>query len=246
MVEEDAPTPVLTGLNNPANVAVDSTSIYISDPGNNRVIKVPLAGGPTTTLAAGLNNPAGVAVDSTSIYISDSGNNQVIKVPLAGGTTTMLAAGLNNPAGVAVDSNNVYVSDSGHNLLIKVPLAGGATTNLCSTPLNNPTGVAVHGTSVYVSDSGNNQVVTVPVAGGIATMLLAPVNRPAGLAVDSSGNCYIIGNGQVLKLATGTTTPTTLVSGVNMTKVSATITLVSILNPAGVAVDSSGKLYVTA
>ena len=79
------PTPLVTGLNNPAGVAVDSTSLYISDSGNHRVIKVPTAGGATTTLVSGLNNPAGLAVDSTSLYISDSGNNRVIKVPVAGG-----------------------------------------------------------------------------------------------------------------------------------------------------------------
>jgi sugar lactone lactonase YvrE len=105
------PTPVVTGLNNPTHVAVDSAgNLYITDSGNNRVIKVPVAGGATTTLVSGLNNPASLAVDSTSLYITDSGNNRVIKVPVAGGATTTLASSLNNPASLAVDSTSLYIS----------------------------------------------------------------------------------------------------------------------------------------
>lgn len=46
MFEVAPPTPLVTGLNNPAGVAVDSTSLYISNSGNNRVIKVRWQGAP--------------------------------------------------------------------------------------------------------------------------------------------------------------------------------------------------------
>jgi len=130
---------LVTGLNSPAALAADSISLYISDSGNNRVIKVPTAGGAPITLVSGLNNPTGVAVDGANVYVSDSGNNRVLKVPLAGGTPSPLGLpNLNNPAGVAVDSGgNLYVSDSGNNRVIKAPVAGGTLSILLSS-LNKP------------------------------------------------------------------------------------------------------------
>ena len=63
--------------------------------------------------------------------------------------------------------------------------------------------------------------------------LFAGLNKPAGLAVDSSGNLYIAdtGNDQVLKLAAGAAAPTPLVTGLN--------------SPTDVVVDNAGNLYIT-
>ena len=67
-------------------MAVDSTSVYVTDVGNNRVLKVPVAGGPPLVLLTGLNKATGVAVDSGgNLYVTDAGGNRVLKVPVGGG-----------------------------------------------------------------------------------------------------------------------------------------------------------------
>ena len=75
-----------TGLNGPAEVAVDSTgALFVTDCRNNRVVK--LAAGSSTQSAlpfTGLNGPGGVAVDNSgNVYVIDAKNNQVLKLPTA-------------------------------------------------------------------------------------------------------------------------------------------------------------------
>ena len=100
------PTPVVTGLNNPAGVAVDSTSLYVSDSGNNRVLKVPVAGGAPIVLLTGLNKPTGVTVDSggkvqfknndtvTHHIMLDDGSGQTADIP-PGATSATISIGSN-------------------------------------------------------------------------------------------------------------------------------------------------------
>ena len=203
--------------------------------GNNRVLKVPVAGGAAITLVTGLNKPTGVAVDSgDNVYVADSGNNRLMKVPAASGVPTPLLIGLNKPTGVALGSGGgLYITDSGNNRVLKLAAAGGTPTPLL-TGLNNPTAVVVDNAgNLYIADSGNNQVLKLAAGTAIPTPLLTGLRKPADLAVDSAGNLYIIdaGNNQVLKLAAGATTPTPLLTGLN--------------NPTAVAVDNAGNLYIT-
>ncbi|BBZ68635.1 hypothetical protein MINS_40640 [Mycolicibacterium insubricum] len=76
-----------TGLNNPHGVAVDwQGSVYVTDSGNNRVVKLTM--NPTTHTGtqsilpfAGLNDPTGVAADDQgNLYVADTGNNRVLKL----------------------------------------------------------------------------------------------------------------------------------------------------------------------
>ena len=83
--------------------------------------------------------------------------------------------------------------------------------------------------------AGNNRVLKL--AAGSTTQTVLPftgLNHPAGVAVDTAGNLYVVdwGNNRVLKLAAGSTTQAVLpFTGLN--------------DPDGVAVDAAGNLYVT-
>jgi len=78
-----------TGLNSPHGVVVDpyvAGTVYVTDSGNNRVLK--LKTDPNTQVTTqsilpfvGLNNPRGVALDNQgNLYVVDSGNNRVLKL----------------------------------------------------------------------------------------------------------------------------------------------------------------------
>ena len=69
---------------NPMSIAVDGTSVYWTDYDlSGAVRKVPIDGGPPTTLASGLGFPSGIAVDAKGVYWTDydlSGDVRVLPV----------------------------------------------------------------------------------------------------------------------------------------------------------------------
>jgi hypothetical protein len=106
------------GAENVAFLALDSTSVYWTNPTLGEVLTVPIGGGAPTTLASGQNVPHGIAVDSTDVYWTSlgkgTGEGSVMKVPIGGGTPTALASGLTQPYGIAVNATTVvWTEDSG-------------------------------------------------------------------------------------------------------------------------------------
>jgi sugar lactone lactonase YvrE len=307
---------VITDIpNQPGATAVDSDgNVYVADTGNNLIGKVApdgtfsvvAGGGATSPLSATvatdalLNAPRGVAVDSAgNVYIADSGNNLVEKVApdgtfsvvAGGGATSPLSATvatdalLNAPRGVAVDSaGNVYIADSGNNLVEKVApdgtfsvvAGGGATSPLESglatqMQLSNPGGVAVDASgNLYIADTGNGLIEEVDavtgnlyVLAGGGTMtpqesqaattwedhfglgLSIQLNAPEGIAVDSSGIVYIAATGDnvVARLISGIFS-VVAGGGTNAPGVRGPGTSAALNGPQGVAVGSSGVVYI--
>jgi uncharacterized protein (TIGR03437 family) len=250
-------TPGFSGDNGPAigaqlgypqGVAVDSAgNLYIADAGNNRIRKVAnlsiatvagtgtlgFSGDAGLATKAQLNNPDGVAVDSAgNLYLADTFNNRIRKVSNAviatvAGNGTLGFSGDNGPAasaqlaypwGVAVDSvGNLYIADYGNNRVRKV--SGGAITT-----------VAGNGTLGFSGDNGP------------ATS--AQFYAPAGLAVDSLGNLYIAdyGNNRIRKVSGGLVT--TVAGGGASLGDNGPATSAQLNLPYGIAVDSTGNLYV--
>jgi hypothetical protein len=196
----------------PTAVAVDgSGNIYVADRDNHAIRKIS-AGNVVTTLAgngtAGFDNgtgtnatfnvPVGVAVDgSGNIYVADAYNNAIRKIS-AGGVVTTLAGngtpGFDNgtgtnatffwPMGVTVDgSGNVYVGDTKNNAVRKISPGGVVTT------------LAGNGTAGFDNGTGTN----------------ATFNLPKGVALDGSGNIYVVDmdNNAIRKLSSsGLSSPT--------------------------------------
>ena len=289
----------------PCGVAVDSSgNVYVADQYNYSIRKVTpsgvvstLAGNPAiqgssdgTGSAARFDQPFGVAVDSSgNVYVADSANHTIRKVTPAGGVTTLAGlagnAGSSNgtgstarfysPTGVAVDgSSNVYVADTNNHTIRKVTPAGGVTTlaglagNAGSSNgtgsaarFNNPTGVAVDGSgNVYVEDQGNQIIRKVTAAGVVTTLAgltgssgssdgtgtAARFNNPTGVAVDSSGNLYVAdtNNSTIRKVTSGGVVSTVAgMAGING-NTKGTGGTARFNFPMGVAVDSSGIIYV--
>ena len=221
-------------LNSPLSIAVDrSGNLYIGDSTNNRVRMV--SNGTITTVAgngtagykgdkgsattAQLNAPAGVAVDSSgNLYIADTGNNVIRKV--AGGTITTFAG--NNTAGFAGD--------------------GGAAA---SAELNSPSAVAVDAAgNVYIADAGND--VIREVSGGNISTIVSGLMHPQGLAVDASGNLYIADTDRraVGKFSGGVYTTIAGSGSGGFAGDDGPGTNAKLNDPTGIAVDSSGSIYI--
>lgn len=192
-------------------------------------------GGPATS--AQLYWPTGMAIDRIGdVYIADEGNNRVRKVSADGIISTVAgngtpgyagdggiatSASLHAPTGVALDnSGNIYIADSLNHCIRKV-----STEGLISTIAGNG--------SIGLSGDG-----------GLATS--AQLNTPSGVALDNSGNVYVAdqNNNRIRKINTSgiISTVAGISSGYAGDGYDATFALIN--GPYGIALDSSGNLYI--
>ncbi len=170
---------------------------------------------------------------------SSSGSNVKVST-IAGSGATGSADGIGtvasfyNPTGVAVDSSsNIYVADTYNNKIRKImPSTIGST---------NSTGAASTTAGFIVTTLAGSG--TAGSADGTGTA--ASFNFPFGIALDSSGNLYVAdyGNSKIRMI-----TPAGVVStlaGTGIAGHSDGISNTASFNyPYGVAIDSSGNVYV--
>jgi hypothetical protein len=242
----------------PQGVAVDNEgTVYVADTANGTIRKI-TAGGLVSTLAGSAGNygiadgtgtnaqfyePQSVAVDNGgTVYVADTWNHTIRKITPAGVVSTLAGlpgspgcidgtgskvgtntARFNGPAGVAVDgAGNVYVADY-FNHTIRMVTAAGVVSTLAGLP------------GVWGSADGTNSA--------------ARFYEPAGIAVDSAANVYVLdsGNQTVRKVApVGTNwVVSTLAGAAGVSGSSDGAPAVARFNyPAGLAVDNTGLLYV--
>lgn len=195
-------------------------------------------GGPATL--AELNYPCDVVLDSSSnLYVFDQGNDRFRKVDFHGIISTVagngekgyrgdggkaISAEFSDPTGFALDRfGNIFIADTGNDRIRKVTLNDSNITTVAGGGLSNSyTGLAKK----------------------------AFLGMPNGIALDSKGNLFIADNAfmGVLKVDTkgymtriaGNGKPTNAIS----TPVSGPATLVALINPSDVAIDSQDNLYI--
>jgi uncharacterized protein (TIGR03437 family) len=226
-------------------------NLYIADTNNHRIRKI-TPGGAISTVAgngnpsysgdggpatsAQLSNPWSVAVDSAgNLYIADKNIHRIRKVTPGGIISTVAG---NGSAGYSGDS-------------------GPAT----SAQLNFPEGVAVDSVgNLYIADTRNSRVRKVTSGGIISTVAgggafnlgdggpaIGANLGPAGVAVDRAGNLYIADtdNQRIRRVTPGGTISTVAGNGISgYSGDGGPAGSAQLNNPAGVAVDSAGKLYI--
>lgn len=62
------------GMNSPGDIAVDGTNVYVCNGSAPYIVKVPIAGGPATTVSSRTKCSGMLAIDSTSVYFTDGSN----------------------------------------------------------------------------------------------------------------------------------------------------------------------------
>ncbi|MFZ0962437.1 MAG: choice-of-anchor D domain-containing protein [Terriglobia bacterium] len=241
------------GLTDPLGVAVDAQgNLFIAD--WNFIRRVDAATGIITTYAgsssaqslgdggpastASLSGPWGVAVDAQGdLFIADSGNGRIRRVDAAtqiintvagtfpgppggdGGPAT--SASITNPEGVAVDSQgDLFIADFGSGRIRGVDGISGIITTVAG------------------GGSGGD--------GGPATS--AVLLYPAGVAIDGSGNVFIVDFfSQRIRRVDATSDIITTAAGngiVGYTGDGGPATSASFGYPYGVAADAQGNLFI--
>jgi hypothetical protein len=234
----------------PLAVATDSTgNVYVADTNNNTIRKITPAGvvstlagtagvpGSTdaTGAAARFNSPRGIATDSAgNVYVGDTLNFTIRKITPKGEVTTLAgtagvfgsadgigaAASFNFPNGVATDGDgNVYVADTNSPAIRKITPAGVVTT-LAGTP------------GVWGSTD--------------ATGAAASFEVPIGVATDGAGNVYVgdFAAMTIRKIAPAGVVTTLAGKAGAAGSADGTGSAARFYDPAGVATDGSGNVYV--
>jgi len=248
-----------SGFLSPAGVSVDSNgNVFVTDQGNNAVKEILAAGGYATieTLGSGFTRPVGVTLGPNgNLFVSDTGNDAIKEIAAAGGYATVdtLSYGFSAPAGVAVDGqDDIFVADGA----VKEILAAGGyvTMNTLGSGFSAPSALAVDGAgNVFVADTGNEAVKEILASGGYTTVttLIGASNSevavPNGVAVDSSGNVFVAfgANGFFGHQPVVNAVEEILAVNGSIPAAPTIVTLGSgFILPFGVALDSSGNVYV--
>ncbi len=148
----------------PTNEQADKTAIYsqpgpwhiVSDGVNNywtdykagTVMKSPIAGGETTTLATNQSGPCGISVVGNSVFWANFNGGTIMTVSADGGTPATIASKQNHPSVVGTTTNNVYwATDSD---FMKMSIKGGTPVRQEDKSVSatgesvDPSGHAVH------------------------------------------------------------------------------------------------------
>ena len=177
--------------------------------------------------------PTAVALDAQgNVYVTETENSRVRKVTPAGIVTTLAGSGLCGaadgtgtaatfcqPRGIAVDSvGNVYVASGS---AIRKITRDGVTSTIAGSA--NATG----------SDDGPGTKAT--------------FNQPMALAIDASNTIYVAdaGNNNIRKIAADGTVSTLAGTAGVYGSADGTSTAASFNSPSGIAVTSSGTVYVS-
>jgi sugar lactone lactonase YvrE len=227
-------------LNQANGVAVDSVgNVYVADTYNNRIRKIDTNGIITTVAGNGvlgfagdgglatnanLRYPHGVALDATGdLFVADSFNRRIREVDTNGFIWTVAGNGSFNTSG-----------------------DGGQATN---AGIMSPQAVTVDQTgNLFIVDIFNANIRKVGTNGVISSLTGIGLAEPTAVTLDSAGNLFIadMNNNRVRKVAVNGTVSTVAGSGIvtNITGDGGLATSASVGYPSGVAVDSTGNLYI--
>ena len=208
-------------LGMPSGLAIDaSDNLYIADGENWRVRVIDKATGNINTKAgngsgafagdggaaasASFRIPSGLAQDgSGSLYVADQMNHRLRKIDANGTISTVAGDGTGNvtgdggpaasaavgsPQAVCVDqAGNIYMADGDNNLVRKIAASNGTITT--------------------IAGGGSDQAAAAPAPGDGGPATSAYLDSPTAVAVDGSGNVFILESYFVRKVsASGTIT----------------------------------------
>jgi len=227
-------------FNSPSGITLDSAgNAYVTDVSNQRIRKITPAGVVTTFAGSG-----------TGQFADGTGTN----------------ASFWNPTYIAIDSSgNLFVADTNNHLIRKITPSGVVSTFAgtgtlgsadgtgVSASFNNPRGVVVDSSgTVYVTDE-NHRIRKITSAGVVTTLVGTSRGysdggwfvTPIGVANDLYGNLYVADQvNHRIRRITPTGVVTTLAGQTNLGQTNGTGTNASFWNPQGIAIDSTGNIYV--
>ncbi len=190
---------LVSGQDDPMDIAVDASGAYFTDCGSNTIHSVPLGGGALTLLAE-TGNPLGIVVRGKTVFITNtydklSNDEQVVAVPLPAGPASVVSTSLGAYM-LAVDDKRVVWTDRASGSVWSAPLLGGEKT-LLAGGLQEPLEIEMDAEAAYVTTL--EATYKIPLAGGAPEALVGGAGR--GLAMDDLFIYVGTADGRIVKTA---------------------------------------------
>jgi sugar lactone lactonase YvrE len=207
---------------------------------------------PTPGNMATLNNPTGIALDpGGNVYFDEANGNRIRKLQYMGGGPTLA-------------SNWMVLLIAGSTSAVNGTSGDTDSTNGLNATFNIPRGLACDlSGNVYVADEFNSRIRLVTPDGAVTTLAggtsgsavkqghvdgagaSAQFYNPEGIAVDRAGTVYVADTfGQWVRQISQAGNVTTLAGTGTHGYVNGTGNIAQFSYPAGIAVDTSGTLYI--
>lgn len=173
----DTATTALVRFDGPESMTTDGYYLYVADKNNNRIRKVVIATGETTTLAgngtqalvdgtgtgAQFEDPKFLVTDGVNLYVSDKNNKAIRKVNLTTGVVTTIISGsgsLQDPKGMVIYNNRLYIADKNDKAILQLDLSTNALTTVIpsTSSINDPNSMTLVGTDIYIADKGKDSI----------------------------------------------------------------------------------------
>ncbi|MBM3274107.1 MAG: hypothetical protein FJZ00_03065 [Candidatus Sericytochromatia bacterium] len=214
--------PATASFASPRFPAISATGdIYISDADNGAIRRINTIDGYVSTFATGIPHPIGVVFDSSgNLAVSDDTTNAIYKISPSGVVSTFVSSGLDSPGGIKYDAaGNLFVRHLGSPSILKVTPGGSVST------------LAGSGIAGYLDGLGSS----------------ARFDAMVDVAPDAAGNVFVsdYSNNRIRKIDPGAVVTTYAGSGTTAGWIDGAALSARFDSPIGIALGSSGQLYVT-
>jgi sugar lactone lactonase YvrE len=252
-----------------------SGALYVADAGNGSVRRISTGGAVTTVATGLLLPYAVAVDGNGTLYVTETARHTIVRISATGQTSTVAGlagsegsadgtgtqARFSYPAGIAVDNTGtLYVADTG-NVTIRRITPGGAVSTIAGAVgwanrgwVDGPAAQARFNTphKLALDSAGNlfiaeaDKVRRLSPAGVVSTV--AVMNRTGGVAVAADGSVYaseiLLNTIQKISPA-GVVTTVAGLSGFTGSTADGAALDARFSAPSGLALDSTGHLYIT-
>jgi DNA-binding beta-propeller fold protein YncE len=217
---------------------------------------------PTLLTDPSLNNPTAIAFNNakTYLYVANSTSNNIIAIQMSAPSGTIVTIGgvqLSSPSAIVFDgSGNLYVANSLNSTIciLTFSSATAATSvlyDISGSPLFSPAGLDFDSTyaNLYVSNAGYNNILKIPLSTNVASIYNlngVSINSPSGIILDNSNNILYVSNmdtNEIVQITNNNTASNLSIVAGNSIKLP--IQPITLNQPMGLTMDSSGNLYIS-
>lgn len=136
-----------------SRILVDDSGAYVTDSGNDRVLRFPLEGGKPKIVTARQEKAFDMALVGTDLYFALARKGDLLVVPKAGGAAKKLGSGLAENARIAADERALYTTIGGKDgpaAVAKLVQGTGEVTKVTDVPSTMTVSqIALDGDCVY-------------------------------------------------------------------------------------------------